>query len=39
MKFMVIIIGVFFGVGLYGVKVLIDKGWYVIMVCCNLDKI
>lgn len=39
MKFMVIIIGVFFGVGLYGVKVLIDKGWYVIMACCNLDKI
>ncbi len=34
----VIITGASSGVGLYGAKALIDKGWHVIMACRNLDK-
>ncbi|MBE9196008.1 protochlorophyllide oxidoreductase [Synechocystis sp. LEGE 06083] len=38
MKPTVIITGASSGVGLYGAKALIDRGWHVIMACRNLDK-
>jgi protochlorophyllide reductase len=34
----VIVTGASSGVGLYGAKALIDKGWHVVMACRNLDK-
>lgn len=34
----VIVTGASSGVGLYGTKSLIDKGWHVVMACRNIDK-